>query len=57
MPGSDVASLRPAWFTECVSGQSGIHRETLSRKTKNKQTKTKNKQQTKEKRQIYISRV
>jgi hypothetical protein len=29
---------RPAWFTEWVPGQPGLHRETLSRKS-NKQTK------------------
>ena len=29
-------SSRPAWFTEWVPGQPGLHRETLSRKTKNK---------------------
>ena len=27
-------SLRPAWSTEGVPGQPGLHRETLSRKTK-----------------------
>jgi hypothetical protein len=33
-------SSRPAWTTEWVSGQPGLHRETLSWKTKtNKQTK------------------
>jgi hypothetical protein len=33
--------LRPAWSTDWVPGQQGLHRETLSRKTKtNKQTKT-----------------
>jgi hypothetical protein len=33
-------SLRPAWSTEWVPGQPGLHRETLSQKTKqtNKQT-------------------
>jgi hypothetical protein len=35
-------SSRPAWSTEWVPGQPGLHRETLSRKTKQK-TKTKNK--------------
>jgi hypothetical protein len=36
-------SSRPAWSTGWVPGQPGLHRETLSRKTKkqNKQTKTK----------------
>ena len=29
-------SSRPAWSTEYVPGQAGLHRETLSRKTKNK---------------------
>jgi hypothetical protein len=33
-------SSRPAWSTEWVPGQPGLHRETLSRKTKtDKQTK------------------
>jgi hypothetical protein len=31
-------SSRPAWSTKCVPGQPGLYRETLSRKTKNKQT-------------------
>ena len=36
---------RPAWSTEWVPGQPGLHRETLSRKTKPNQTKnTKTKQ-------------
>jgi hypothetical protein len=30
-------SLRPAWSTELVPGQPGLHRETLSRKTIKKQ--------------------
>jgi hypothetical protein len=34
---------RPAWSTELVPGQSGLHRETLSRKTK---TKTKQNKKT-----------
>ena len=39
MPGSDVASLRPAWFTECVSGQPGVQKKVLSqKKERNKQT-------------------
>jgi hypothetical protein len=29
-------SSRPAWATEWVPGQPGLHRETLSQKTKNK---------------------
>jgi hypothetical protein len=38
-------SSRPAWSTERVPGQPGLHRETLSRKKKkNKKQKTKNKQ-------------
>jgi hypothetical protein len=32
-------SSRPAWSTECVTGQPGLHRETLSRKTKQNKTK------------------
>jgi hypothetical protein len=35
-------SSRPAWSTECVPGQQGLYRETLSQKTKNK-TKQKQK--------------
>jgi hypothetical protein len=35
-------SLRPAWSMEWVSGQPGLHRETLAQKTK-KQKKTKQK--------------
>ena len=31
-------SLRPAWSREWVPGQSGLYIETLSQKTKNKQT-------------------
>ena len=34
-------SSRPAWSTEWVPGQLGQHRETLSQKTKNKQTNKK----------------
>ena len=41
-------SSRPAWSTEWVAGQPGLHRETLSRKNKNK-TKTKQKKERKEK--------
>ena len=32
-------SSRPAWSTECVPGQPGLYRETLSRKTKKKKKK------------------
>jgi hypothetical protein len=39
-------SLRPTWSTKGVPGQPGLYRETLSRKTKNKQ---KNKKQKKNK--------
>jgi hypothetical protein len=40
----EFLSSRPAWSTEGVPGQPGLHRETLSRKTKkqkkqNKKTK------------------
>jgi hypothetical protein len=34
-------SLRPDWFTEWVPGQLGLHRETLSAKTKNQKPKIK----------------
>jgi hypothetical protein len=27
-------SSRPAWSTECIPGQAGLHRETLFQKTK-----------------------
>jgi hypothetical protein len=42
---------RTAWSTELVPGQPGLHRETLSRKTKTKQNnkKQKQKQKTKQK--------
>jgi hypothetical protein len=36
-------SSRPAWSTEWVPGQPGLHRETLSGKQKNKKTKNKKK--------------
>ena len=39
-------SLRPAWSTEWVPGQPGLHRETLSRKNQNQnqyQNQNKNK--------------
>jgi hypothetical protein len=46
-------SSRPAWSTEWVPGQPGLHRETLSRKNKNKtkqkQTKKKRKKEKKRK--------
>jgi hypothetical protein len=32
-------SSSPAWSTEWIPGQPGLHRETLSRKTKNKKNK------------------
>ena len=35
-------SSRPAWSTEWVPGQPGLHRETLSRKTKKKKKKNQN---------------
>jgi hypothetical protein len=38
-------SSRPAWSTEWVPGQPGLHRETLSQKTKKNKKKTKNKKQ------------
>jgi hypothetical protein len=41
-------SSRPAWSTERVPGQPGLHKETLSRKTKNK-TKQKKKNKNKKK--------
>jgi hypothetical protein len=44
--------LRPAWSTEWVPGQPGLHRETLSRKT-NKQKQT-NKQTNKQKRVTLV---
>jgi hypothetical protein len=34
-------SLRPAWSTEGVPGQPGLHRETLSRKNKTNKQKQK----------------
>jgi hypothetical protein len=37
-------SSRPAWSTEWVPGQPGLHRETLSRKKQNKTKKQKQKQ-------------
>jgi hypothetical protein len=44
--------LRPAWSTERVPGQPGLHRETLSPEKKNKKTKkNKNKNKTKQKKQ------
>ena len=49
-------SSRPAWSTEWVPGQPGLHRETLSQKNKTKQkTKTKTKNQpTKQKKTCTI---
>jgi hypothetical protein len=41
-------SSRPAWSTERVPGQPGLHRETLSQKTKQK-TKQKKKEKRKKK--------
>jgi hypothetical protein len=35
----EFLSSRPAWSTEQVPGQPGLHRETLSRKTKKKKKK------------------
>jgi hypothetical protein len=40
---------RPAWSTEWVPGQPGLHRETLSQKTKQNKKKTKKKIQAEEK--------
>jgi hypothetical protein len=37
----EFLSLRPAWSTEWVPGQPGLHRGTRSPKTKTKQNKTK----------------
>jgi hypothetical protein len=37
-------SLRPAWSTEQVQGQPGLHRETLSWKKKRKKKKKKSKE-------------
>jgi hypothetical protein len=42
-------SSRPAWSTERVPGQPGLHRETLPRKNKTKQNKTKQNKTTKTK--------
>jgi hypothetical protein len=39
-------SSRPAWSTEWVPGQTGLYRETVSWKTKNKKTKKQNKTKT-----------
>jgi hypothetical protein len=38
-------SSRPAWSTERVSGQPRLYRDTLSQKTKKKQTKQNNQRQ------------
>ena len=42
-----VRSLRPAWFTEGVPGQPGLHREKPYLETKPNQTKPNNKKQNK----------
>jgi hypothetical protein len=39
-------SLRPAWSTECIPGQPGLHRGTLSRKAKKPQTNKQTNKQT-----------
>jgi hypothetical protein len=39
----EFLSSRPAWSTKWVSGQPGLYRETLSRKTKQNKTKQKKK--------------
>jgi hypothetical protein len=44
-------SLRPAWSTEWVPGQPGLHRETLPRKTKTKTTTTQEKNTKKKQKQ------
>jgi hypothetical protein len=41
---SEFLSSRPAWSTEWVLGQPGLHREILSRKTKTKPTNQPSKQ-------------
>jgi len=48
-------SSRPAWSTECVPGQPGLHRETLSQKTKKK--KKKKKSEAKVEREIELDLV
>jgi hypothetical protein len=52
----EFLSSRPAWSTERVPGQPGLHRETLSRKTKKKKKKKERKEKKKEKRN-GLSRV
>jgi hypothetical protein len=47
-------SSRPAWSTELVPGQPGLHRETLSRKTKRNEKKKKN-QKPKKKKKTQLS--
>jgi hypothetical protein len=47
----EFLSSRPAWSTELVPGQPGLHRETLSRKQTNKQTNKKPKQKKKKKKE------
>jgi hypothetical protein len=44
--GGGFLSSRPAWSTELVPGEPGVHRETLSKK---KKKKPKKKQKTKQK--------
>jgi hypothetical protein len=45
--GGGFLSSRPAWSTELVPGEPGVHRETLSKKKKKNQKK--NKKQNKKK--------
>jgi hypothetical protein len=47
-------SLRPAWSTEWVPGQPGLHRETLSRKTKPKQQQQKQNKTNKQKKPKWV---
>jgi hypothetical protein len=42
-------SWRPAWSTESVPGQPGLHREIMSRKKKKKKKKEKKRKKRKEK--------
>ena len=49
-----ILSSRPAWTPKWVPGQPGLYRETLSWKTKNKQTKNTNKTKPKH---LYLSKV
>jgi hypothetical protein len=50
-----LLSSRPAWSTEWVPGQPGIHRETLSRKTKIKTKQNKTKEKEKKKRKTFAA--